>query len=467
VAAPRLSREAQAALARARETGDETGLETLRATGELPAPLVQAGSFAVRAGALAAPAEEEPGRRPALAPRTAPGEPALSLRDFVIADDLIVQGSTCVGFDCVNGEAFSFDTVRLKENSTRLTFIDTSAAGFPQGDWQLRANDSAGGGANEFTVDWLGTGAVDGDTPTTTPLVIEGGASNNSIYVDSTGRVGLRTSTPVLDLHVATSNTPAIRLEQNNSGGFTAQTWDIAGNEASFFVRDVTGGSRLPFRIRPGAPTSAVDISADGDVGIGDASPDDRLDVEVSAANGGVRIESTVDGILPQLTLIEPTRTWRFRVVNNGNFVFTDATSGWEPFRIVGNAGANDRLVISAGGVDVIGALTVNGIAMIVPDYVFEPDYRLMPLEDLAAFVAENRHLPGVPTASEVKAKGLDLSSFPLQLLEKVEELTLYTLAQHETIEQLAGENAELAAHNAALERRLVAIEAALGSNRE
>jgi hypothetical protein len=83
----------------------------------------------------------------------------------------------------------------------------------------------------------------------------------------------------VLDLHVNTANTPAIRLEQNSGGGFTAQTWDIAGNEANFFVRDVTGGSRLPFRIRPGAPTSSIDISADGDVGIGTASPTAKLHV--------------------------------------------------------------------------------------------------------------------------------------------------------------------------------------------
>jgi hypothetical protein len=62
-------------------------------------------------------------------------------------------------------------------------------------------------------------------------------------------------------------------LEQTNAGGFTAQTWDIAGNEANFFVRDVTSGSRLPFRIRPGAPTSSIDISAAGNVGLNNSSP--------------------------------------------------------------------------------------------------------------------------------------------------------------------------------------------------
>jgi hypothetical protein len=81
-------------------------------------------------------------------------------------------------------------------------------------------------------------------------------------------------------VHANTTDTPAIRLEQNNSGGFTAQTWDIAGNEANFFVRDVTAGSRLPFRIRPGAPTSSIDIAASGNVGINNASPGANLDVQ-------------------------------------------------------------------------------------------------------------------------------------------------------------------------------------------
>lgn len=197
-------------------------------------------------------------------------------KDQVIADDLVVQGSGCFGFDCVNNESFGFDTIRMKENNTRIKFEDTSTSTFPTSDWQLTANDSASGGLNKFSIEDITAARV--------PLTIEGGATTNSIYVESTGRVGLRTATPVLDLHINTSNTPGLRLEQNNSGGFTAQTWDIAGNEANFFVRDVTGGSRLSFRIRPGAPTSSLDIAADGDVGVGTASPQSALDVTRTVA---------------------------------------------------------------------------------------------------------------------------------------------------------------------------------------
>jgi hypothetical protein len=186
--------------------------------------------------------------------------------DFVIADDLIVQGSACVGLDCVDGEAFGFDTIRLKENNTRIKFDDTStSAGFPNNDWQLTANDSASGGLNKFS--------IENTTVATVPFTIVGPAPTNSLFVASTGKVGLRTATPGLDLHISTSDTPAQRLEQTGAGGFTAQTWDIGANEANFFVRDVTGGSRLPLRIRPGAPTSSLDINASGNVGVGTASP--------------------------------------------------------------------------------------------------------------------------------------------------------------------------------------------------
>jgi hypothetical protein len=222
-----------------------------------------------------------------------------AMPDQVIADDLIVQGSACIGLDCVNNESFGFDTVRLKENNTRLKFEDTSTgAAFPTHDWQLTANDSASGGAEKFSIEDITAGTV--------PFTVTGSAPSNSIFVDSTGRVGFRTSTPVLDLHTNTGNTPAIRFEQNGSGGFTAQTWDIGANEANFFVRDVTGGSRLPFRIRPGAPTSSIDISAAGNVGIGTASPGSKLEVVAASIADGVRVTGTTVGALsPSFTLYD------------------------------------------------------------------------------------------------------------------------------------------------------------------
>jgi hypothetical protein len=278
---PTLDPAARRALAASRNSGNDATVERLKKAGRLPSgDLVQSGTFRVAGGALVASDAVEPRPEPPVK-AAATGKPTgLPVKDQVIADDLIVQGSACVGLDCVANESFGFDTIRLKENNTRIKFDDTSSStGFPANDWQLTANDSASGGASKFSIEDI--------TGSKVPFTITAGASTNSIFVDSTGRLGLKTSTPVLDIHVNTSNTPAMRLEQNNSGGFTAQTWDIAGNEANFFVRDVTGGSRLPFRIRPGAPTSSIDISASGNVGIGTASPSTRL--HVSGSDGATK----------------------------------------------------------------------------------------------------------------------------------------------------------------------------------
>ncbi|MFY9488757.1 MAG: hypothetical protein WAP35_08710 [Solirubrobacterales bacterium] len=53
-------------------------------------------------------------------------------------------------------------------------------------------------------------------------------------------------------------DTPGINLIQDASGGFSAYQWDVAGNEANFFIRDMTAGSQLPFRIFPGARTGSI-----------------------------------------------------------------------------------------------------------------------------------------------------------------------------------------------------------------
>ncbi len=197
--------------------------------------------------------------------------PGKASADSVINDDLIVQGSTCIGLDCVNNESFGFDTLILKENNLRIFFNDTSvAAGFPANKWRITVNDSASGGSNFFALDDV-TGNRTG------VFRVQAGAPSASLHIASSGNVGIGTTVPVLDLSLFSGDTPAIRLEQSGSQGFVGQTWDVAGNDANFFVRDVTKGSRLPFRIRPGAPTSSIDIAASGNVGFGTTSPAARI----------------------------------------------------------------------------------------------------------------------------------------------------------------------------------------------
>lgn len=109
--------------------------------------------------------------------------------DQVVVDDLIVQGSLCAGLSCVNNEAFSFDTIRMKGDVIRFQFTDTSAGTFPTTDWQLTANDDdALGTASYFSIEDLDAG--------TAPFTLEAGAPTDSIHVTSDGRVGIGTGAP-------------------------------------------------------------------------------------------------------------------------------------------------------------------------------------------------------------------------------------------------------------------------------
>jgi hypothetical protein len=63
-----------------------------------------------------------------------------------------------------------------------------------------------------------------------------------------------------------------------------------------------------------------------------------------------------------------------------------------------------------------------------VPDYVFEKDYNLQPLPEVEAYIQANKHLPDVPSATEMKSKGLNVEEMNLLLLKKVEELTLHLI---------------------------------------
>ena len=120
-----------------------------------------------------------------------------------------------------------------------------------------------------------------------------------------------------------------------------------------------------------------------------------------------------------------------FRQKNSTTGQHVDINLIGDEFRInfgTGGTGPELRLT-NTGNLIISGTYT--------PDYVFAPDYELMPLAELAEFVARERHLPNVPNAAEIEAEGLNVNTFPMQLLEKIEELTLHAIAQQKTIDDL------------------------------
>ncbi|MCP4202550.1 MAG: hypothetical protein GY769_11520, partial [bacterium] len=177
-------------------------------------------------------------------------------------------------------------------------------------------------------------------------------------------------------------DTPTLRLQQDGSSGFAPQTWDVAGSETNFFIRDVTNGSSLPFRIRPGAPTSSIFIDVPGDVGIGTSSPDAPLHVLRSNGEASILVEET-NGTADRRELFKITNNGptEFKITNtnagaSGNWDFTVEDDG--TFRI-GRAGpgVNEVIVASGGDVTIAGEITTSGSCSIGCDRVFTPEYEL------------------------------------------------------------------------------------------
>lgn len=368
--------------------------------------------------------------------------------DQVILDDLIVDGSACIGMDCINGESFGFDTIRLKENNLRIRFMDTSnSASFPSNDWQITANDSTNGGQNKFSIDDIDSGR--------TPFTIEAGAPSHSLYVDDSGRLGLGTSTPVVEIHLATGDTPTLRLDQDGSSGWAPQKWDVAGNEANFFIRDVTNGSQLPFRIKPDAPTNSIFIDTTGEVGLGTQTPDKHLDIEANDSPA-LRFTNTGSGGGGWDVFVN-SNTARFNIRDNSTdnvIVKVEDGSNADLLRVGidgDNNSAADTVSIGKTGsdavLDVRGSISVDG-TVVHADFVFEPEYVLDSIEEHSDFMWENKHLPALPKAPSGKKGPVDLVQHQMGILEELEKAHIYIEQLHNTIKDLEKRLDKLEAEN-------------------
>jgi hypothetical protein len=190
---------------------------------------------------------------------------------------------------------------------------------------------------------------------------------------------------------------------------------------------------------RVGGTAYKLYINPAGNVGIGNSSPDTKLDVagKLRVVQNGEAI--ALDGSDPNIGF------WR-----NGVFHSWIGQYANEMY-----IASNDKLHIDADQI-AIGSVqsTANSYKLTVtgkiiceelkveltanwPDYVFGEDYQLKPLHELKSFIATNKHLPNIPKASDVEKDGLEVGEMNRKLLEKVEELTLYIIDLQEQVDQL------------------------------
>lgn len=221
-----------------------------------------------------------------------------------------------------------------------------------------------------------------------------GAGEYTSVFVHNTGNVGIGGSAA------------GAKLEVN--GGQIISTAGTSANSRTLTML-ASGTSQVNFGSYPGAWRSSIQLqNNDASMGLFMAPPDPSYAYShIRSIKGGFRFDVGGD--------------------------FTSAGLNALAIEANGQVGIGIAAFPTGHKLAVGGSIIAEKVKVSLQpwaDYVFEPTYQLPTLEEVAAFIKQNKHLPGVPSAAEVEKNGLDLGDNQATLLKKIEELTLYIIDQ-------------------------------------
>jgi hypothetical protein len=285
-------------------------------------------------------------------------------------------------------------------------------------------------------VNWVDIATLDGDW-------LVDGQNMSSI---PTGNVGIGTTNPGAKLGVngnilLTSDANREIGMQINNGGIgnklTIHSTDMddLGSGGDLILRGGgagdppgEGGSVFVYG-GLGLPTAGSNVIlahtgsiARGKVGIGTSTPNEVLHVEgpgsgqLRAGQGSSFLKMGYDGFNCRIDAYDNGAPHLNRLLINydtgGDVVMGGGPGGRCDLQVNGKISTCEVEVTNSGWCD----------------YVFEDDYDLMPLMQVEEFIKQNKHLPSIPPASEIKEGGLKLGEMNIRMMEKIEELTLYLI---------------------------------------
>lgn len=241
------------------------------------------------------------------------------------------------------------------------------------------------------------------------------------------GRVGIGITFPATALHVAVGTNANL----NDQRGYL-----ILGKENTQNL--VMDNNEIQSRNNNAASNLLLQKSG-GNVGIGSANSNARLNI--SDENWHLRLGNPVSGAADWF-IGGSSSAW---AVGEDKLVFSTNNSSPNGTLIlhgdakgasVGTADLPDGYKLSVDGKVICEEVHVE-MSQNWPDYVFADSYKLKSIEEVAASIERDNHLPGVPSAATVEAEGLDIAEMQRIQMEKIEELTLYIIQLKAEIEEL------------------------------
>lgn len=274
---------------------------------------------------------------------------------------------------------------------------------------------------------------------------------------------GININTSVLDrtyINLNGSSTTSNHINLQNNSGF----WHLSG------PRSFEANNTFSIYWNNGSYNRYFNLLDNGRIGIGTSTPARRIEIgdestdfsafgrfdgswstqyekhsriEFNDQNfgigaGAITNNSSTDDDLYLWSYNGEGRDISFLSTANGN----SDPSTWNHNMII--KGTNG--FVGIGTIDPKSRLSVNGqiratevkvLAVIsVPDYVFEPGYELRTLKETKEYITKNKHLPEIPSATEIGENGIDLGDMNMRLLKKIEELTLYQIELMEKLEK-------------------------------
>jgi hypothetical protein len=256
------------------------------------------------------------------------------------------------------------------------------------------------------------------------------------------GNVGIGTESPTSKLEIADSAGATLSITTNKINGSntaslkpaleflgyanfkkarieaTEQTYYGHGSALSFFVNDGTSENSLK---------KMMAINQYGNVGIGTENPQAKLDVGGNVIFGDF--------------ISSGSNSWMFHSPDDGRTSLHIAPKGAS-----GNFDWNKQLLLNQGNMALYGKFEAREVKVTTTptaDFVFAEDYNLPKLEEVEKHIKEKKHLPEIASAKEMQKEGVNIGEFQIKLLQKIEELTLYSIEQNKKINFLLEQNKE------------------------